>query len=316
MEKEYGGFLELDEFSGNEFYKGAVELNCGRSCLAYLLLAGKIKKLYIPYFLCGTVRMCCEAYGVDYEYYPITEDFEPVLRGAGKYDAVYAVNFYGQLSASYLTALKRQYPRLIIDNSQAFFNKPLPGTDTMYICRKFFGVPDGAYLYTDKRADIEIKQDIACDRMTYLLGRYEKTAQEYYAGYVKNNEYFDNMKLLGMSKITKNILKAIDYDSVKDKRTRNYMELHRMLSEYNQIQAKPAEGAFAYPFLAENADGIRKELIKKKIYIPILWPDVLSLCHRASVEYKYACGILPLPVDQRYSAADMRYIADEIIRRL
>ena len=38
---------------------------------------------------------------------------------------------------------------VIIDNVQAYFQRPIEGFDTLYSCRKYFGVPDGAVLYTD-----------------------------------------------------------------------------------------------------------------------------------------------------------------------
>lgn len=38
---------------------------------------------------------------------------------------------------------------IILDNTQSFFQKPISGIDTIYSCRKYFGVPDGAYLSTN-----------------------------------------------------------------------------------------------------------------------------------------------------------------------
>ena len=128
--REYGGYIELDNFAGKEFYQDAVSLNCGRSCLIYLIKAKRIKRLYIPFFLCNTVRMCCEAHGVEYIYYNITDDFKPILFGVKSKDFVYVVNFYGLLSDEYIYELQKKYSNLILDNSQAFFRKPLKDMDT------------------------------------------------------------------------------------------------------------------------------------------------------------------------------------------
>lgn len=59
-----------------------------------------------------------------------------------------------------------------------------------------------------------------------------------------------------------------------------------------------------------NAGEIRKHLIKQKIYIPLLWPNVLDECASDSWEYKLSSDVLPLPVDQRYDLDDMEYIAE------
>lgn len=49
-------------------------------------------------------------------------------------------------------------------------------------------------------------------------------------------------------------------------------------------------------------------MISNKIYIPILWPNVLSDSLKGSLEYDMAENILPLPCDQRYDEYDMEYI--------
>ncbi len=41
--KEYGGYIELDTYRLPMLHEGAVSLNCGRNCLAYLIEAKKIK---------------------------------------------------------------------------------------------------------------------------------------------------------------------------------------------------------------------------------------------------------------------------------
>ena len=72
----------------------------------------------------------------------------------------------------------RYAPNIIIDNTQAFFSRPLPEIDTFYTCRKFFGVADGAYLYTDKEADFDIPQDYSSSRMLFLLDRLDRSAEK------------------------------------------------------------------------------------------------------------------------------------------
>lgn len=76
-----------------------------------------------------------------------------------------------------------------MDNAQAYFQEPIDGFETLYTCRKFFGVPDGAVLYTDKQIEIN-EVDQSYTRMHFLLGRYEKTAGEFYQEYVDNNHLF------------------------------------------------------------------------------------------------------------------------------
>ena len=67
-------------------------------------------------------------------------DFRPVLSSWDGY--LYIVNFYGQLSNQYIESLGCN---IIVDNAQSYFQEPINGIDTLYTCRKFFGVPDGVY---------------------------------------------------------------------------------------------------------------------------------------------------------------------------
>ena len=88
------------------------------------------------------------------------------------------MNFYGQLSNEYLQTWKQRYDRVIVDNAQSYFQLPVDGLDTLYTCRKYFGVADGAFLYSDMRLGKEIPQDESFERMHFLLGRYERSAAD------------------------------------------------------------------------------------------------------------------------------------------
>lgn len=312
--KEYGGYIELDSYRGKEYFTDLIPLNCGRSCLSYLIEAKKIRKLYLPYFLCSTVKMACENCKVEYEFYSINENFYPIFSKKMQQDEyIYVVNYYGQLTDNYVLELKERYGQVILDNAQAFFRQPLLEVDTIYTCRKFFGVPDGAYLATDILSTVEYPQDISYNRMNFLLGRYELSASMFYQEYVNNNLFFDSESIKYTSKLTTNLLRGIDYEYVKETRENNYIFLHEQLGTYNKLTLQESEGPFAYPLLIENGFAIRKKLQEKKIYIPTLWPDVFEICEEDTVEYRYARNILPLPVDQRYGIKDMQLISECII---
>lgn len=148
--------------------------------------------------------------------------------------------------------------------------------------------------------------------MLFLLGRYEKSANEFYKQYVENNKKFSTVPMKKMSKLTNNLLHAIDYEKVKKIRTQNYLFLFNELKSINKLDLKMIKGAFAYPLWVKNGNKIRQDLAKKKIYIPLLWPNVLDNVNNNSLEYEFAQNILPIPCDQRYNIEDMRYICEEI----
>lgn len=311
--KEIGGYIELDTCRHAMLHEDAILLNCGRNALAYLLEAKGIKKLYLPYFLCDSVANVCKKYGVEVVFYHIGENWLPkdlVIDG----DAwLYIVNFYGQITREDLARLAAAYRNIIIDNAQAYFDAPLANVDTLYTCRKFFGVSDGALLYTNSKLERSLAIDESFNRIHYVLGRYERTASEFYEEAAQNNDIFDNEPIKEMSRLTKNLLRSIDYEYVKQVRTNNFAYLHEKLREVNKLNVRLIEGAFMYPLLIDDGMKIRKQLQQMKIYIPTLWPNVLEECEPDTLEYKFAAEILPIPVDQRYGIEDMEYLV-EVIR--
>lgn len=311
--KEYGGYIELENFQGNIFHDGAIRLNCGRSALEYLCEAKKIEKLYLPYFLCSSVADLCEKIGVGYEYYHINERFEPIYEGKlEESEWLYIVNFYGQIDNDSLQLWKKKYNRIIVDSAQSYFQKPIEGIDTIYTCRKYFGVADGAFLYTDMVLNRSLPVDESFNRMHFLLGRYERTANEFYNEYVANNKLFASEPIKQMSHLTENLLRGINYEKVAVRRQNNFDILNEEFYKINELNLKSVYGAFMYPLLLKNGLEIRKTLQKEKIYIPTLWPNVLEECPLDSLEYHFAADILPIPVDQRYGREDMRYLVEVI----
>ena len=311
--KEIGGYFGLDQFIDRPYYKNMIELNIGRNALLYLMKSRKVKKLYLPYYLCDSVVDILKKYNYDFEYYHIDSEFNPVFEKELNQDEyLYIVNYYGQLTNEKIICLKEKYESIIIDNTHAFFQKPIQNIDTIYSCRKFFGVPDGAYLASDCLLDEELELDISKDRMSHILGRFEGVASDYYYNFQENDKAFKSTSLRSMSKLTKNILGAIDYEKVANIRDQNYSYLEAKLKEINKLNLIKPEGAFAYPLYMENGLEVRKKLAEKKIYIPTLWPNVILDNIEDSIEYDYATNILPLPCDQRYDIGDMETLLKEL----
>ncbi len=311
MNREIGGYFQLESFSGQEYYSNLIALNSARNCLLYLLKAKNIKKIYLPYFLCDSVTKLCDSVGYMYEHYSIDESFLPIFnKELNKGEYLYVVNYYGQITNEKVLVLKEKYGRIIIDNVQAFFQKPIDNIDTIYSCRKFFGVPDGAYLSTNGVLDENIEVDCSKDRMKHILGRFEGCASEYYKDFKENDASFVTLPLRKMSKLTKNLLKAIDYNNVIEIRNTNYKLLADELSKINQLKLSIPNGPYCYPLYTKNGMEIKKRLSANKIYIPTLWPNVLNLDN--TIEKDFAENILPLPCDQRCTLDDMKYIVEQI----
>lgn len=310
---EYGGYIELERFKGNILHSDGIALNCGRSCLGYLLEAKKVQKIYLPYFLGETVKHTVDRYGVGIEFYHIDKDFKPIMEFEVYEDEfLYLVNFYGQLSEEYIRQNIEKNRNIILDNTQNYFANPIREIHTIYICRKYFGVPDGAFLYTTFENINEYERDIVNDRMQYLLGRFEENASKFYEGYRYSNEYFEGKPVRRMSLISENILRALNYEDIKVRRNENWEYVSDRLSKYNPLQPVKTEGPFAYPLLISDGMEVKKKLAEKLVYVPTLWPNVIKECAAGTVEHEYAANILPIPIDHRYSLVDMEAMCEII----
>lgn len=311
--KEIGGYIEFNSFNGSCIYENALKFNYARNCLRWLIKRRKITKLAIPKYICESVEKACKEEKVEVIYYHINESFLPndVILADDLW--VYIVNYYGQITNNDIRFMKTKYKNIIVDNVQAFFASPVEGIDTIYSCRKFLGVADGAFLCSDLAEDDDLEIDVSYAKMEYLLGRFEKTGSDFYEEYNHMESSADNSKIRKMSKLTLNLLKSFDYDYIRKKRADNYAYLDGKLKEINKLKLITPDGPFMYPFYHERGVAIRRKLISLKIYIPILWPEVFEKCNESDIEYMLAQNILPLPVDQRYDLDDMEYMIDVIM---
>lgn len=229
---------------------------------------------------------------------------------------LYLVNYYGQISKRHIETLAKRHARLIVDNAQAYFEEPVEGVDTIYTCRKYFGVPDGAFLYTDACLKEDLKRDVSWERFRHLLGRFEGQASDFYTDYVWNEEQFSKRLLMRMSRLTENLLRGIDYEFAKGRRTENYTHLDKGLRKWNLLDPCLTEGAFAYPLLLKNGAEVRRYLIAKHIYVPTLWPNVLKDMPMDSWEYNLSENLLLLPCDQRYDGTKMEFIVKTVMEMI
>ena len=312
--KPIGGYFSLELSRGELYHPNAITLNTGRNCLEYILRCRGYRKVYIPYYTCGVVLEPFQKLSVGFEYYHIDQKFEIADKIVLNNDeAVLYTNYFG-LKQDYLKLLAEQYgKRLIVDNTQAFYAKPVEGIDTFYTCRKFFGVPDGAYLYTEAKADFEIEQDVSYDRMLFLLKRLELGAEAGYADFREQSERLVGQPIKKMSNLTTQMMQGIDYQAVAQRRRKNYEYLNKHLAATNQLQLPFADDAvpMVYPYLTDDKT-LKQRLISEKVFVATYWPNVFEWCKPDEWEYQLAERTVFIPIDQRYGVEDMKRIIDTI----
>jgi hypothetical protein len=309
-----GGYFSLELPQREEYHKNAIRLNTGRNCLEYILRVRGYKKVYVPYYTCEAVMEPINKLGIPYEFYHIDVHFEIRDRFTLKEgEALLYTNYFG-LKQRYVEHLAEKIgSHLIVDNTQAFYAKPIQGIDTFYTCRKFFGVPDGAYLYCDKELNVEIGQDYSYDRVAHLVKRIDLSAEDGFKDFRRVDDGLDNQPIRKMSKLTQRMMMGIDYEEAALRRRTNYKMLQDAIGKENNIELSLEDNAvpMVYPYLVP-VEGLREKLIENKIFVARYWPNVLDWAIKDDIDYLLAYQMQPLPIDQRYGNEEMEFIINKI----
>ena len=297
---------------GEHYHKNAIRLNTARNCFEYVLRTRRCVKVYVPYYTCEVMLEPICRLGVEYEFYRINEKLEPiVLPRLNANEAFLYTNYFG-LKQECVKRLALVYGKqLIVDNAQAFYAEPLEEVDTFYSARKFFGVPDGAYLYTDKPLQQEFEQDYSYERMSHLLKRIDLGAEAGYQDFRKNDDALYNQEIQLMSKLTETILAGIDYEAARNRRRENYQRLDEVLGSTNRIHLRMDMDStpMVYPFLTDDVS-LKQKLVANKVFVAVYWPNTKKWCNQYGIEFSCMQGLLPLPIDQRYGEKEMQRIIE------
>ena len=307
--KAIGGYFELELAKGdNTYHTTPYALKGGRSALHYILQYLQPSLVYVPFYTCNALLEPLHEAGVAYSFYEINEAWEiksPPVLNAGEY-LVY-VNYH-DLKRDYCQHLSEQYKgQLILDCTQAFFMRG-DGSSWMFnSCRKFFGVPDGSYLYTPEGIAMPAVTETNEDYITgHLIKRLNGHANEGYSDFV-TNEGLCNSSIAAMSVLSERLLSQVNYSEVIAARRANYAYLHSAFREFNMFSADLPEHSapMNYPLLPGSSVD-KKQLFSQQLFIPTLWQDVLDRNLPGYDTEKYlAATLLPLPIDHRLNTEDM-----------
>ncbi len=306
MIKEIGGYFELELKEQYDNIGSSVALNCARNCLRYVIKAFDIKEIYLPFYTCPVVWQSVQKENCKIKFYHIDENFYPVQSFPENAYILYT-NYFG-INAKNVKSLATEYKNLIVDNSQAFY-MPKYGIASFNSIRKFFGVPDGAFLYCDKKLDTQLEQDISYQRFSHLLKRIDVNAQFGYDDFCHNDDSLINEDIKLMSNLTQRIFNSVDIEYASKRRLENFNTLNNSLKEKNEllINLDKDDIPMVYPYLVKD-NNLKQKLIKNKIYVATYWsPQPIE--YFEGILQKY---LIPLPIDQRYNTTDMKRILEVI----
>lgn len=314
--KPIGGYFELELCDNSTIYHDdAILLNSGRTSLEYILKSKIYEKIYIPYYTCDVTLQPLIRQGIDYEFYHLDRNFLPIIESIGMNEVLLYVNYFGLMNKK-IEIISTLFNNVIVDNSQAFYSRPIKNIPTFYSPRKFFGVPDGGFVYTNSCLEENLEPAISKDRISHLIIRIEEGPAAGYNSFKENEDKFNCMPLKRMSKLTNSILRNIDFIKTRKIRNENFNFLHEALKDQNEfsiyINTENLNGPMIYPYLIRNGNNLRTFLIENKIFTASYWPNLSDLVNENTWEYYLSKNLVALPIDQRYNLKDMNVIIDKI----
>ena len=290
-------------------------LNSGRAALECILrsMPRLPERAFIPSYTCDTVLTVFRRLGIPVLRYEVEPKFLwnaqelhfPERPGAG--DLLLLTNYFGLGDASALLSAVQAHPgSCILDCATALYAPPIPGVPAFYSLRKFAGVPDGGVAVAPFSLTFPEREDDSSIRAQALLERSLHGAVASLPHFERLERGLSDLPMMRMSPLTRAFIAAMDWASIAAHRTENYRILHERLREFNRLALppQPPSAPFCYPLLT-GIPGLRDELIDAGIALPVLWEEVIARTQAADPSNVIARSLLPLPLDQRYSASSI-----------
>lgn len=318
MQDAIGGFFQLETPPARVLYSAPLAYNSARYAFEALLRHSRLRRLYLPWYTCGTMVDAARRSGVELYRYSLDDHLQP--RDLPELEAderLLYVDYFGYKASTMKALASALGSRLIADHAQALFSPALKGVPTLYSPRKFVGVPDGGWLVNAPAGLAPLEPGRSRERLRALAGRLEDGPEPWYGTYVEIERGIGKEGMTGMSPLTERLLGAVDYPRVADRRRANLRQLQAAFGSMNRCCiAADFDGApMCYPLLlgdATQAEVVRARLARQRIYVATYWRDVLETQGGCATAVAWASCLLPLPLDQRYGAEEMGRLIEAV----
>lgn len=249
-----------------------LKINLARNALRYIIRTYNIKKIYIPYYICPTIRQAVLKENCKPIFYHIDDNFMPEIEFSLNEYILYP-NYFGICDKN-TDLLTKKYPFIIIDNAHSFYSAP-KGFACFNSARKFMPVFNGSYLWIQTSY---LKLNTQYSPVIYDL-KYENTFESY-----------------DIEIISDELDKYIQSFNLQNNRKIKFLELHKKYGNENNLKIDiNCKSPFCYPYLAdtiEDADKIVNELKKGGQTIFRYWNSLPKTYN----EYKFYSRLIPIPI--------------------
>ncbi|RDC55820.1 hypothetical protein DU508_16295 [Pedobacter chinensis] len=321
--KEIGGYFELELHQGNaNFHDTPYRFNSGRAALGFILDNLKPVNVYVPFYTCDALLEPLKKLGINYTFYEIDQSLE--IKSLPKLlanEMLLYINYF-DIKVKYTEYLSQRYKdKLICDCTQSYFLKGNGVSWYFNSCRKFFGVPDGSFLYTPKETDwLSIYEQLEPNEnflTAHLFARFNGETQKGYP-FFQDNEALNGQQISQISKLSSYLLSNIDEQHAINSRKANFGFLHQALKDSNHLPILPSVDSSSsfYPYLPGKLMD-KRQFWKLLVFIPNFWNECVQRQgnEQFPTEVYLSEHLIPIPIDHRYQSEDLVRILD-IIKNL
>lgn len=292
----------------------ALALSTGRACLAVMLQTLRPQAVYVPFYTCNSVYQPFVERRIPLRFYALDARLRPQAPPTLQTDEYFLwTNYFGVGGRDLADIAARYGDRLLIDDTHAFFAGRREGLWSFNSARKFFGVPDGAYLFAPTPLTV------AAPRFSPAPSRHAHLARagDWAAAYQAEAAYEATLDAVvrRISRVGERLLRGVDFARAAQIRRENFAVLHTHLAATNRLALDPAptDIPFCYPYLPTAAID-RGALAQRQIFALPLWQDVIwRAVEGYAWERQLSRRLLALPIDPRYGPVQMHRLVATIM---
>lgn len=291
----------------------------GRSSLRLILRSGlSRKKFLVPNFICKIILDILDQENVDYSFYNINEDLS-IDKGSLKakdFDVLYVIDYFGQRQEG-LDAITGA-SKILIEDAVFLPEVKKPKGIKNWIgfnsLRKILPLADGSLIQSTVKLNENLIHKAQAPFVDYkykakaikyeFINENRHKEKDYLRLFKKGEVMIDQQALIYMAS-AKSLYSMIDFFKKarieKEIRDDNYYTISKLLKKYS-IGLHSEFYSFCI-LRSAVGDRLRKFLFKKKVFLPVHWPEngkVQNILYRE---------LISIPVDSRYNKQDMKHIA-------
>ncbi|MGO4940666.1 hypothetical protein ACTQ45_11695 [Fundicoccus sp. Sow4_D5] len=315
----------------------------GRGALSLILdhVKPRVKSVLLPSYICQSVILPFEKAGYELNFYDVDKYLKPVdieLIKNSNVGIFLHMGYFGfstnEILSDLISSLKSESVITIEDVTHTLFskqNRPIESDFIIGSIRKWFGIPSGGFLASDKITKLElidanvdfinIRRSSLHQKFEYINSGNKCIKSTYLSGFNRAEHILDeDIRPYKIDHESEVIIMNLDDKELQSYRQRNYKFLLKHLRDVGGIEVLSSDiendvtPMFFPIYVKSNRDELRSRLIEKEIYCPVHWPIPKQVNGHLDITTKYIYNsILSIPCDQRYQIEDMRRIINEIV---